>query len=134
MHENKPTPFFLEKGTIWNNFMVSRVDVKFHLKILNDFVFNFRRFEFHPDSEICDRTWIPLFRDKFSFIHLLLKKINYLNHPARFYMKVVGFLRKENFLALAPVTISFKVMLCLRTKCLLASRVVFSANLFNINA
>ena len=52
-------PRLLErKKVIRSCFMVSRFGAKFHLKILTDFVFNFRCFEFHPDSEICDQTWI----------------------------------------------------------------------------
>ena len=38
--------------------MASSFDTKFHLKVLTDFVFNFRCSEFHRDSEICDQTWV----------------------------------------------------------------------------
>ena len=51
--------------------------------------------------------------------------------PPKFYLKHIWFLWNENFLACLAsfVIISFKVTSCVLTKCLLASRVVLSANL-----
>ena len=69
-HNNIPPSFGERKKVIRSCFMVSRFGAKFHLKILTDFVFNFRCFEFHPDSEICDQTWI-LYNYSLLFPHCL---------------------------------------------------------------
>ena len=41
--------------------MVTGIEAKFNLKILTDFNFYFRGFEFHPDNESFNQTWILLF-------------------------------------------------------------------------
>ena len=41
--------------------MVKGIGAKLNLKILTDFNFYFRGFEFHPDNESFNQTWILLF-------------------------------------------------------------------------
>ena len=119
--------FYCKK--ICSCFMVSRFWCKFHLNILSDF--NFRCFEFHRDSEICDQTWIPLFSCSKTALLVTLSPIIKQQFSAQFYINQFRLLRKENFFvrSLELVITSFKVTLCVCTKCLLASRVVLSANL-----
>ena len=112
-------------------FMVSRFWCKFHLNILSDF--NFRCFEFHRDSEICDQTWIPLFSCSKTALLVTLSTTDcqpIINQQvsAKFYINQFRLLRKENFLVWS-LELVIKVTLCVCTKCLLASRVVLSANL-----
>ena len=115
-------------------FMVSRFWCKFHLNILSDF--NFRCFEFHRDSEICDQTWIPLFSCSKTALLVTLSPTDcqpIINQQvsAKFYINQFRLLRKENFLVWS-LELVIKVTLCVRTKCLLASRVVLSANLIRL--
>ena len=123
------TIFLLQK--ICSCFMVSRFWCKFHLNILSDF--NFRCFEFHRDSEICDQTWIPLFSCSKTALLVTLSPTDcqpIINQQvsAKFYINQFRLLRKENFLVWS-LELVIKVTLCVCTKCLLASRVVLSANL-----
>ena len=41
--------------------MVTGIGAKFNLKILTDFNFYFRGFEFRPDNEMFNQTWVFLF-------------------------------------------------------------------------
>ena len=106
--------------------MVKGIGAKLNLKILTDFNFYFRGFEFHPDNEMFNRAWV------FLFLYTQYPKWSDHSEPGNcpcLFFSLRKLLRNFNFFICSFVLISFKDTPWVFTKWELASRVVLSANL-----